>query len=208
MLRGKTSAMLVLAGMAVGVVLGTALRSGAQSELAGKSSEEDRAAQMEAWQKESGPDEHHQRFDPLVGKWKMTFRSPGETEGQWEESEGSAEYRWILGGRFLMEEARCDFGGMDFEWVGLYGYDRKAKAYKAVWADNFGTDFELAECGVDKAVGMALPLVGEQTDPQSGKRTKFKWVMHIESKEKARMEMYEMDEAGAESKSLEVLMTR
>jgi hypothetical protein len=134
-------------------------------------------------------------------------RVPGDAEGQWTESAGKVTYKWLLGGRFLMEEAACDFAGTQFEWIGLYGYDKVRRKYTAVWADNFGTSTDFAECDAD-ASGKVFAFAGEQVDPQSGKKGKFRWVLTIESYDKVRIEMFEPGPDGKEPKSLEIIQTR
>jgi hypothetical protein len=165
------------------------------------------APPQEDWMKLTEPDENHKRLDVLVGKWNQTVRSPGAAEGEWTESKGTASYRWVLGGRFLMEEVSCDFAGTKFEWIGLYGYDKVRKKYTAVWADNFGTSTDFGEGDADKE-GKVFTFSGEQVDPMSGKKGAFRWVITVESKDKVRVEMFEPGPDGKEAKAIEIMQAR
>jgi uncharacterized protein DUF1579 len=108
----------------------------------------------------------------------------------------TAEYKWILGGRFLEERAQCKLFGQQFEWLGLYGYDNVAKKYTAVWVDNFGTDTEIGDGQYD-AAGKVFNYSGEHYNPRSRAKERFRWVITIESPDRMRIEMY-AGEAGKE----------
>src|SRR5688572_23070974 len=91
------------------------------------------------------PGEHHQRLDPLAGKWQLAVKWRNKPEEKWSESKGVAQYTWILGGRFLQEQFKYDMAGEPMEWLGIYGYDNFQKQYTAVWVDNMGTNTEFAD---------------------------------------------------------------
>jgi hypothetical protein len=165
-----------------------------------------RPATADAWRKATEPDENHKRLDALVGRWRQVVRTPAG-DGTWTETRGTTEYRWILGDRFLVEEARCDFDGTPFEWFGLYGYDKERRTYTAVWADNAGTQMDTADGAVD-ADGRVFTFSGEQSDPHGGGKTRFKWVIRIEGREKSKVEMFEIGADGKETKVMEILQSR
>jgi hypothetical protein len=103
------------------------------------------SAQETLLKKLATPAEHHRRLNALAGKWKLAVKWRNTPDARWAESKGTAEYRWILGGRFLTEEFRYDMGGQPVEWLGIYGYDNFQKKYTAVWVDNQGTNTEFAD---------------------------------------------------------------
>jgi hypothetical protein len=153
------------------------------------------------------PGEHHQRLNALTGKWKLAVQWRTAPDAAWTGSKGVAEYRWILGGRFLLEEFKFDMGGQPLEWVGIYGYDNFQKKYTAVWVDNMGTNTEYAEGKYDSA-GKVFSYTGEQDDPPTGGKRKFRWVITIESKNKVRFDSYDQDAKGKDFKNTEVVATR
>jgi hypothetical protein len=78
-----------------------------------------------AWSQEAGgfgkPGPEHKALQKLVGKWSLTLKLDGN------ETKGTAEFKSILGGQFVQEEASLTFFGHTMEWIGLYGYNRQEK---------------------------------------------------------------------------------
>lgn len=159
------------------------------------------------WHKLTAPDENHKRFEALVGSWKQVVRIPSGEGGKFDESAGTATYRWILGGRFLVEEVKCQLQGEPFEWMGIYGFDKTQKKYTAVWVDNLGTGTDLGEAAIDPS-GKTFAFSGEQTDPMSGRKSKFRWVITLEAADRVKVEMFEPGQAEKEEKVMEILQTR
>jgi hypothetical protein len=153
------------------------------------------------------PGEHHQRLNALAGKWQLAVRWRAAPDAAWAESKGVAEYKWILGDRFLLEEFKYDMGGRPLAWLGIYGYDNFRKHYTAVWVDNMGTNTEFAEGRYDPA-RRAFSYAGEQDDPATGGKRKFRWLITVEGKDKVRFDSYDHDPAGKEFKNTEVVATR
>src|SRR3989442_441387 len=61
----------------------------------------DEKAMMEAWAKVATPGEAHKWLEPVVGTWdaKITmWMTPGAPP---QESTGTSENKWVLGGRFV-----------------------------------------------------------------------------------------------------------
>src|SRR5262249_49397405 len=89
-----------------------------------------------AWSQESGgfskPVPEHKALQKLVGKWSLTLKLDGN------ETKGTAEFKSILGGLFVQEEASLTVFGDKMEWVGLYGYNGQKKKLTGVWVDNLG----------------------------------------------------------------------
>src|SRR5262245_18366127 len=157
-----------MAGVAVSLVAATTLAQ-QQKEPATPSEQE------KLLKKRATPGEHHRRLDALTGRWKLAVKWRNTPDARWAESKGTAEYRWILGGRFLMEEFKYDMGGQPMEWVGIYGYDNFQKTYTAVWVDNPGTNTEFADGQYDPK-GSVFTYTGEQDDPATGGKKKFRWL--------------------------------
>jgi hypothetical protein len=139
----------------------------------------------------SKPGPEHERLLALAGKWTLTMDGVKET--------GTAEYKPILGGRFVAEEVKLPFGEFSFEWVGIYGYDKQRKKYTAVWVDNMDTTTEIGEGECD-AAGKVITLKGEHADPRTGKAAKFTWRISRDG-DKLTIEMFE---GGSEKASLTV----
>jgi hypothetical protein len=153
------------------------------------------------------PGEQHQRFDALAGEWRLAVKWRATPDADWANSTGIAKYKWILGGRFLMEEFGYDMGGEPLEWIGIYGYDNFQKKYTAVWVDNMGTNTEFAEARYD-AASRVFTYHGEQDDPATGGKRKFKWVIALEASDRVRFDSFDQDSTRNYFKNTEVVGTR
>lgn len=97
------------------------------------------AAETAATPPPSEPGLHHQHLDRLAGDWDLTITLWTSLEGEPVSAAGSAEARWILGGRFLWTVYRAELLGQPFEaWV-IEGYDNQAFQYVGTWRDTQGT---------------------------------------------------------------------
>jgi hypothetical protein len=148
-----------------------------------------------------GPGPQHKQLQALVGKWDLAV-SLGDGG---KPAKGTAEYKAVLGGRFVMEEVRCDLFGRSFEWIGIYGYDAAKKKYTAVWVDNLDTTTEQGE---GDAAGKVFTFAGEHDNPRVKGKTKFKWVIAVEAGDKLRVEMKEAGPDGKEAVQLTITATR
>jgi Protein of unknown function (DUF1579) len=166
-----------------------------------------RSEQEALLKKLATPGEHHKRFDALAGKWKLAVKWRNTPDAKWTDSKGKAEYKWILGRRFLMEELQYDMGDQSMEWVGIYGYDNYQKKYTAVWVDNMGTNTELADGRYDPK-GKVFNFAGEQDDPPTGGKRKFKWVITVEGPDKVRFDSHDQDPKGKFFKNTEIVASR
>jgi hypothetical protein len=136
------------------------------------------------------PGPEHERLLALAGRWQLAI------EGQ--DAKGTAEFKPILGGRFLTEDVKLPLGDFSFEWHGIYGYDTHKKKYTAAWVDNMDTSIETAEGDPDPS-GKLFRLRGEHENPQTGQPARFIWQMTLKSADQIEVEMFEVDAAGAET---------
>ena len=151
------------------------------------------------------PGPEHEKLRDLFGTdtWFVTLIPEGGSAGQ----PGTAVYKSILGGRFITEEVKLPFGGITFEWFGIYGYDKRKKKYTAVWVDNFDTTTESGEGEID-AAGKFITFKGEHLDPRTGKPAAFKWRIVRDDVTSLSIAMYEVDAAGKEKLALLVKGTK
>jgi hypothetical protein len=160
---------------------------------------------QDEWAKLATVNEHHQRLQSLVGKWNLAITVAAAPEGGTPPS-GTAEYKAILGGRFVTEEVKCDLGGMPFEWFGIYGYDNMKQKYTATWADTLGTSMETAVGECDPA-GKVVSFIGES--PETPTYTmKFRWIMDFSEPEHVAVRMFEIGADGSETPQMSMKMTR
>jgi hypothetical protein len=139
--------------------------------------------------KRGAPAPEHERLQRLVGKWTLTAGGAKE--------KGTAEYRSILGGRFVTEEIKVPVGRFTMEWLGVYGYDKQKKQYTAVWVDNMDTTTEIAQ-GEAGADGKVLTFRGEHTDPHTGQPASYVYRITRDGDAKITIETIEVGRDGKE----------
>lgn len=126
---------------------------------------EQEAAMMQEYMKIAAPSQHHKRLEPFVGKWtsvsKVYMGGPGSPAM---ESTGTTERKWVLGGRFLMEEHKGQMMGMPHEGIGYTGYDNYRNVYTGTWMDNMGTHI-LKFAGTADPAGKVFTYYGEMDEP-------------------------------------------
>jgi len=177
---------------------------------AGQESAGEMGAMMQQWAKYAQPGDHHARLQPLVGQWNMTVRwmmTPGQPV---QEHTGTGEYKWILGGRYLLEKIRGNPETEDetpFEGLGILGYDNLKEKYVAMWIDNMTTAISTFE-GTCDASGKVITLVGEDTDPMTRKPKKVRSVLRIVDEDKWVSETYCHGPDGKKFKALEIIYAR
>jgi hypothetical protein len=167
----------------------------------------DQLAEMTAWQNAATPNEHHQKLAEMEGFWNFTsswWSAPGAEPMK---SLGSAEYKMILGGRYLKETVKSEWMGEEFEGVGYYGYDNIKKTFVSVWFDNMSTGMLMSEGSWDDA-GKTFTWIGEYIDVMSGKPKKMRTVTRILGKDKHVDEFFDFTKDGKEFRSMEITYTR
>ena len=116
-----------------------AASEGVPTEGAPAMSAED-IAMMQEWMKLAAPGEHHKHLEHFVGNWdtttKMWMGGPGSNAM---ESKGTSTVKWVLGGRYTMEEHHGSMMGMPYEGLGLTGYDNVKNLYVSTWSSNMDT---------------------------------------------------------------------
>ncbi len=154
----KTS---VLCGLLI-VMLGAASAAIAQDK---KMSEQDMAAAMQEYMKIAAPGEHHKHLEFFVGKWNTTTRMwMAGPESAPSETKGNSEVKWVLDGRFLMEEHNGQMMGMPYHGMGLMGYDNYRNMYTSVWVSNMGTNVTTMTGQRDPS-GKVFTYYGEMDEP-------------------------------------------
>ena len=166
----------------------------------------------EDWMKHAQPGKFHAHLEPLVGRWTQSVKmwmAPGAPPVV---STGTTESKWILGGRFLLQEVKEDVkGDMDhppFEGAGLIGYDNFKKKYTSVWVDNMGTAI-MTSLGTCDDSGKVFTMIGRHDDVFTGRLDqKFKAITRIVDNDTLIDEMYVTGPDGKEFKMLEITYTR
>ena len=114
---------------------------------------------LQAWMAAAAPAAGHQKLQDYVGSWTTHQTDWMPTGTKWNEADGTATCRLILGGRFVQEDYATTLDGHPLHGLGLTGFDRQKNAYVSLWMDNFGTGFVSLEGGFD-GTGHVLTLLG------------------------------------------------
>ncbi|HTL47794.1 MAG TPA: DUF1579 domain-containing protein [Verrucomicrobiae bacterium] len=154
------------------------------------------------------PNENHQKLNALVGKfkvktsWQMAADAPVQT------SEGEAEGKWILDGRFVEQHFKGDFMGKPFEGLSLTGYDNMKKEYSAVWLDSVATGMMKSTMKYDDAT-KSFSEEGKFSCPMTGETDKdYRAVTTIVDDNNYKYEMYQKGKDGKEFKAMQIDYTR
>ena len=153
-----------------------------------------------------GPD--IKRLDALAGNWntKITVWPDGE-EGEPFEIEGSAERKWILGGRYLEETTENATSDGVYQGKGFFGFNRAQALYEFVWISTEDIEVVFDRGRIDPESN-ALVLQGGYQDAVSGfyifRTTEFV----ILTPDQHTMTVYLTDIDGRSYKSVEIVFTR
>ncbi len=200
---------LLLNTAALAVVACLVLRPGLADDKKDAVKLDDKAkAELEAYLKYASPGPEHKRLEPLNGSWTFTAKmwmDPAQKEPT--ESKGTADRKWVLGGRFLQEEIKGEFMGQPFQGFGLTGYDNGQKKYIGTWGDTMATGLSNSSGTSDEA-GKVFTFTREDFDPVSKKTIKGRDLVRILGDDKHTMEMYKTGPDGKEMKVLELVFTR
>jgi len=169
-------------------------------------SAEEQAA-MEKYMKAAAPGPEHQKLAKLAGKWKAqvtAWMAPGAPP---EKSDGSVEFKPILGGRYLTQEFKGNMGGQPFEGMGIMGYDNVLKERFATWTDSMSTGL-LVMRGKCAADAKKCTTKGQGSDAMAGKLVSFTETTTMTDDDHFTFELRGPGPDGKQYKLLEIAYTR
>lgn len=164
-------------------------------------------AAMEAMMKAMTPGPAHKLLDAMVGTWdtKVTmWMAPGAPPTV---SSGTAEAKWVLGGRYLQEEFKGEFMGMPFHGMGYSGYDNVKKEYWGTWIDDMSTGV-MKMTGATADGGKTWKYTGTNADPMTGKDMLAEERVAVADADHHTMEMHGPGPDGKMFKMMEITYTR
>jgi len=132
-------------GIAAGVlVAGTALVTGhvttsAQNEGGMAQGEQGMQEMMKLMERYGSPGEAHERMKEFVGTWNTKIEHWMDPNMPPSVSEGTAEYKMVLDGRYLLGHHTSEFMGREFVGFEMLGYDRYREQAFSMWFDNMST---------------------------------------------------------------------
>jgi hypothetical protein len=147
---------------------------------------------LERWHVAATPGEPHRFLDDLVGHWRTTtriwVRGPDASPHQ---STGTSTIEWILGGRFLREEARGTLLGRAVAGLGILGYDTTRERFESFWVDTMSTGV-YASTGKLEDDGRSVSLEGTVDDPATGALARpVRYLLTKDGKDRFRFAIYD-----------------
>lgn len=153
------------------------------------------------------PGPAHKVLDAKVGKWTAQVKvwmEPGKAP---ETSTGTAESKWILGGRYVEDTFTGTFMGQPFHGRGITGFDNLKKKYVTTWIDDAGTGIMHSE-GTFDAPTKTFTYMGESPDCMAGKYVKSRAIDRMVDADHWTMQMYAPGPDGKEYMGMEIAYTR
>lgn len=139
--------------------------------LAGSEEEEEaapsEAQMMELWKKWAVTDEHHKELAWYVGAWDAEVRGAGPGPVK-----GTAEFKWIIEGRWLAHEMKSELFGMPYHGYGIMGFDRFKKKWVQSWVSNMDTAMLRFEGVIVDPTGKVKSLYCEMDEYLTGEHDK------------------------------------
>jgi len=169
---------------------------------------QDAAPEAMPWQQYAVPSKQHDILDRLAGEWShrvTVWESPGAEP---EVFDMTADYRWILGGRFLVGSYSGYVAGEYFETRDMLGYDNFRQQFNSVWIDNKTTAFTHASGHYDRSQD-ALILEGTQDDVDRKVRDEpFRFIYRFGGDDRLVIEVFIPGPQGQMFRRLKVEATR
>jgi hypothetical protein len=162
---------------------------------------------MQKYMQAATPGPEHQKLAKLAGKWKMdvtAWMTPGAPP---EKSDGTAEFKTILGGRYLQQEVKGTMGGQPFEGQGTMGFDNVTKERFATWTDSMSTGL-LVMRGKCPADAKKCTTKGQGSDAAAGKMVSFTETTTMTDDNHFTFELRGPGPDGKQYKMLEIKYTR
>ena len=152
------------------------------------------------------PGEPHKNLASLVGEWDLAFKLRMGPDQPWTDSRGTASFKSVLGGRYIIETVKGEFMGMPFEGMQIMGYNNFSKKYTAIWL-NTSTTWPMTSTGTASDDGKTITYKGTIVDHITPKGRAFRSVVKNESKDKTLIEMYDTI-GGKDVKVMMIVSTR
>ena len=161
--------------LVAGLLLVACVSGAAFAQEPGKAMTPEEQAMMAKWMEFATPGEPHQLLAKRVGAWTVKVTSWTAPDAPPTVSEGTAEVKSVLDGRYIEEITVGSFQGMPFHGRGITGYDNLKKKYVGTWIDNMGTGISFSEGEYD-AAKKTFNYAGTWPDAMSGEYKPMKGV--------------------------------
>ena len=162
--------------------------------------------EMKKWMDYSTPGKEHKDLAKMTGDWTYTLKFWMDPSGAPMTSDGTAQFEMLLGGRYQQMKVSGKMMGMDFNGIGVTGFDNGKKIWESSWIDNFGTGLMYMAGTFDEA-SKKIVFKGKSYDPMSGKDMESRQTIKVVDDKTFEMEMFNIAN-GTEFKSMEMVYTK
>lgn len=155
---------------------------------------------------EVGP--HHEALGDLVGLWdvEIAMVMPGSPA---QRSNGTAEYAWVIDGRWLSQRISGELMGAPHESYSIIGFDNYAKNHVVVTVSSMDTAMNMARGLVVDPAHKVTAVYGTLDEYTTGELHKpYKVVVRRETADRHVMEVWDLGIGDAGAKVLEYTFTR
>jgi len=149
----------------------------------------------------------HVALETRVGKWTTLLRMWNDPATQPSFDTGTAEIRWILGGRYLESTYEGTFLGGRFSGLGLTGFDNIKEKYVTTWIDDAGTGILHSE-GTFDAATQTITYTGECPDANDWTYVKSRTVEKTIDADHWTQQIYTPGPDGADFLCMDIAYTR
>lgn len=161
---------------------------------------------MDLWMKSNKPGKPHKSLGQFIGKWDVEMTVLGM--GPATKSQGTAEYRWLVDGRWILRESEGSLMGMPVKSFSIIGFDNYKKKYVSVAVDSMTTSM-LTAMGNKDMTGRNLIMYGKMDEPMSGELEKtVKYILRIVDDNKHVVEIHDLGIGEKNTKVIEMIFTR
>lgn len=142
---------------------------------------------LEASKKWTAPSASHATLKRFVGKWDIVETINGMPAGK-----QTAEWKLVLGDRFVQETVTGKLFGMPYEALGMIGYDNFKHAFVWSWFDSFNT-YKLDAQGLLDQSGQTLIFYGHLDEYLTGEVAKpVKYIYRFQDADHFTVEIHDL----------------
>ena len=154
------------------------------------------------------PNENHKWLAQFLGEWDVTMRMFMVPGGPPMESKGKCSARWLMDGRWLLQESELDMFGQPVKFHRILGYDNFKKKYVSTGVNSFETCIAASEGFRDQS-GNVLNLYGTIDEYLNGENDKMvRYALRALSPEHHVLEVHDLAIGEVNTKVLEFGYTR
>jgi hypothetical protein len=168
---------------------------------------QDPKAAMERWMATMKPSSNHRYLHQFVGKWETSMKIVGM--GPETTTKGSAEYRWLVEGKWLFRESEGVMPGLGkVRAYSIFGFDNFKRKYVSMRVDSMSTAMLFSE-GMLDATGKNCFTYGPMDEPMSGEHDKpVKYATRVLSADEHVEEVHDLAIGETQTKVIEVVYRR